>query len=97
MNPKVGVTYAVSRPLSLYRVVRARTRASRRATTCSPASTISMRSNVAFVGELESRASRRRCMTSRSARRIAATTLDAQANVYSMDFRNEIAPIGALS
>ena len=55
-------------------------------------------SNVAVRRRPRSREGRRPFATSRSAPRIAGHAVDAAASTsYSMDFRNEIAPIGALS
>ena len=86
----------LSRPALAVRVVRRRTPVSRREATCSPASTISTRPT--WRSSATSIASSRRPFTTS---RLGATYRDTrstlQANVYSMDFRNEIAPIGALS
>ena len=96
LNPKAGITYALTDPLSLYASYGKNSREPAR--------------NDMFAGldnldtiergrrrRPRSREARRRCATSRSASRIEGARLDLRVNVYSMDFRNEIAPIGALS
>jgi iron complex outermembrane recepter protein len=95
LNPKAGVTYQLSQPLSLY--------ASYGKTTREPARTDMFAgfdnldtSNVAFVGGLE----QVRPETVHDVElggNFRSPSLEVQANLYSMDFRNEIAPIGALS
>ena len=54
-------------------------------------------SNVAFVGALDRVQAGARARPRGRARRIATGAIDVQANVYSMNFHDEIAPIGALS
>jgi iron complex outermembrane receptor protein len=53
-------------------------------------------SNVAFVGSLN-RVKPERVHDFEGGMTYRGSSFDAQANLYSMDFRNEIAPIGALS
>ena len=94
-NPKVGVTYAASRATSLYAFYGSNTREPARSDMFAGFDNLDT-SNVAFVGEL----GRVRPETVHDLE-IGAThrgaTLDVQANLYSMNFRNEIAPIGQLS
>lgn len=94
-NPKVGVTYAASRATSLYAFYGSNTREPARADMFAGFDNLDT-SNVAFVGDL----SRVRPETVHDLE-IGAThrgaTFDVQANLYSMNFRNEIAPIGQLS
>lgn len=95
LNPKVGVTYAVSAPVSLYASLGKNTREPTRNDMFAGFDNLDT-TNVDFVGDLsrvkpESVRDLELGVTYRGAR------LAAQANVYSMDFRNEIAPIGALS
>lgn len=95
LNPKVGVTYAVAAPLSLYASLGKNTREPTRNDMFAGFDNLDS-TNVEFVGDLsrvkpESVRDLEVGLTYRSSR------VDAQANLYSMDFRNEIAPIGALS
>ena len=95
LNPKAGVTYQLTRPLSVY--------ASYGKTTREPARTDMFAgfdnldtSNVAFVGGLD-RVKPETVHDVEIGTNYRTPSLDIQANLYSMDFRNEIAPIGALS
>jgi iron complex outermembrane recepter protein len=95
LNPKAGVTYQLTTPLSLY--------ASYGKTTREPARTDMFAgfdnldsSNVAFVGSLD-RVKPETVHDVEVGTNFRTQSLDVQANLYSMDFRNEIAPIGALS
>ncbi|MEO6778539.1 MAG: TonB-dependent receptor [Gemmatimonadaceae bacterium] len=95
LNPKAGVTYQLTRPLSFY--------ASYGKTTREPARTDMLAgfdnldtSNVAFVGPLN-RVKPETVHDVEIGTNYTGATLAVQANLYSMDFRNEIAPIGALS
>jgi iron complex outermembrane receptor protein len=95
LNPKAGVTYAVTSPLSLYASFGKNTREPARSDMFAGFDNLDT-SNVQFVGALtlvkpETVHDLEVGATYRGA------TLDAEANVYSMDFANEIAPIGALS
>ena len=94
-NPKVGVTYATSHATSLYAFYGSNTREPARSDMFAGFDNLDT-SNVAFVGDL----SRVRPETVHDLE-IGAThrgaTFDVQANLYSMNFRNEIAPIGQLS
>lgn len=95
LNPKAGVTYQLTRPFSVY--------ASYGKTTREPARTDMFAgfdnldsSNVAFVGPLD-RVRPETVHDVEIGTNYRGAALDIQANLYSMDFRNEIAPIGALS
>ncbi|HTJ24385.1 MAG TPA: TonB-dependent receptor [Gemmatimonadaceae bacterium] len=94
-NPKVGVTYAASHATSLYAFYGSNTREPARSDMFAGFDNLDT-SNVAFVGDL----SRVRPETVHDLEIGAShrgATLDVQANLYSMNFRNEIAPIGQLS
>lgn len=95
INPKAGVTYAVSRPLSLYASYGQNTREPARSDMFAGFDNLDT-SNVAFVGNL-TRVKPERVHDTEVGLTYRGGSLDAQANVYSMDFRNEIEPIGALS
>lgn len=95
LNPKAGVTYQLTHPLSVY--------ASYGKTSREPARTDMFAgfdnldtSNVAFVGLLK-RVKPETVHDVELGTNYRSESLDVQANLYSMDFRNEIAPIGALS
>ena len=94
-NPKVGVTYAASRGTSVYAFYGSNTREPARSDMFAGFDNLDT-SNVGFVGDL----GRVRPETVHDLE-IGAThrgaTFDVQANLYSMNFRNEIAPIGQLS
>jgi iron complex outermembrane receptor protein len=95
VNPKAGVTYVVSRPLSLYASYGQNTREPARSDMFAGFDNLDT-SNVAFVGSL-ARVRPERVHDFEGGVTYRGGSFDAQANVYSMDFRNEIAPIGALS
>jgi iron complex outermembrane receptor protein len=95
LNPKAGVTYAVTRPLSLYASFGQNTREPARSDMFAGFDNLDT-SNVAFVGSL-ARVRPERVHDFEGGVTYRGGSFDAQANVYSMDFRNEIAPIGALS
>ena len=95
LNPKAGVTYAVSTPLSVYASFGRNTREPARNDMFAGFDNLDT-SNVAFVGDLR-RVRPETVNDLEAGLNIHAARFDAQANVYSMDFRNEIAPIGALS
>ena len=95
LNPKAGATYQLTSPLSVY--------ASYGKTTREPARTDMFAgfdnldtSNVAFVGQL-GRVKPETVRDLEIGTNYRSPSLNVQANLYSMDFRNEIAPIGALS
>jgi iron complex outermembrane receptor protein len=95
VNPKAGVTYAVTRPLSLYASYGQNTREPARSDMFAGFDNLDT-SNVAFVGSLN-RVKPERVHDFEGGVTYRGGRFDAQANVYSMDFRNEISPIGALS
>ena len=95
VNPKVGLTHAHDQRTSFYLSYGANTREPARGDMLAGFDNLDT-SNVAFVGDLhrvhaETVHDLEFGMTHRT------STVDAQANLYSMDFRNEIAPIGQLS
>ena len=95
VNPKAGVTYAISRPLSVYASYGQNTREPARSDMFAGFDNLDT-SNVAFVGSLN-RVKPERVHDFEGGMTYRGNSFDAQANLYSMDFRNEIAPIGALS
>jgi len=95
VNPKAGVTYAISRPLSVYASYGQNTREPARSDMFAGFDNLDT-SNVAFVGSLN-RVKPERVHDFEGGVTYRGNSFDAQANLYSMDFRNEIAPIGALS
>jgi iron complex outermembrane recepter protein len=95
INPKAGITYALSRPLSLYASYGQNTREPARSDMFAGFDNLDT-SNVAFVGSLD-RVKPERVHDLEAGVTYRGSSFDAQANLYSMDFRNEIAPIGALS
>jgi iron complex outermembrane receptor protein len=95
VNPKAGVTYAVSRAFSVYGSYGQNTREPARSDMFAGFDNLDT-SNVAFVGSL-ARVKPERVHDFEGGVTYRGESFDAQANLYSMDFRNEIAPIGALS
>ncbi len=95
LNPKAGITYVLSAPLSLYASYGKNTREPARSDMFAGFDNLDT-SNVAFVGDL-SRVKPETVHDLETGLTYRGTAFDAQANVYSMDFRNEIAPVGALS
>ncbi|MDB4874777.1 MAG: TonB-dependent outer rane transport protein [Gemmatimonadetes bacterium] len=95
LNPKAGVTYALTAPLSLYASYGKNTREPARNDMFAGFDNLDT-SNVAFVGGLN-RVKPETVHDLEAGATYRGARLDAQANVYSMDFRNEIAPIGQLS
>jgi iron complex outermembrane receptor protein len=95
VNPKAGVTYAVTRPLSLYASYGQNTREPARSDMFAGFDNLDT-SNVTFVGSLN-RVKPERVHDFEGGVTYRGGSFDGQANVYSMDFRNEISPIGALS
>ena len=94
-NPKVGITYAASRPLSLYASYGQNTREPARSDMFAGFDNLDT-SNVAFVGALD-RVRPERVRDLEVGGRYRTSAVDVQANVYSMNFHDEIAPIGLLS
>jgi iron complex outermembrane receptor protein len=95
VNPKIGATYAVSAPLSLYVSYGKNSREPARSDMFAGFDNLDT-SNVAFVGPLN-RVNPETVHDVEAGVTLHAHDVDAQANLYSMDFRNEISPIGALS
>jgi iron complex outermembrane receptor protein len=95
LNPKAGVTYAVTQPLSLYASVGMNTREPARTDMFAGFDNLDT-TNADFVGAL-SRVRPERVRDLELGLTYRSRAVDARANLYSMDFRNEIAPIGALS
>ncbi|HVX39912.1 MAG TPA: TonB-dependent receptor [Gemmatimonadaceae bacterium] len=95
LNPKAGVTYDVSGPLSLYASYGKNTREPARSDMFAGFDNIDT-SNVAFIGALD-RVKPETVHDLEVGANYHVAALELQANVYSMDFRNEIQPIGALS
>jgi iron complex outermembrane receptor protein len=94
-NPKVGVNYEVSQPLSLYASYGQNTREPARNDMFAGFDNLDT-SNVQFVGSLN-RVKPETVHDLEAGARYRTTMVDLEANLYSMDFRNEIAPIGELS
>lgn len=95
LNPKVGVTYQLTHPLSVYASYGKNTREPARSDMFAGDDNVDA-SNVAYVTPLD-RVKPETVHDVEVGATYRAGSLDAQANVYSMDFRNEIAPIGALN
>ena len=94
-NPKIGLTYAASRAISLYASYGSNTREPARSDMFAGFDNLDT-SNVAFVGDLH-RVHPETVHDVEIGAVHNGATLDLQANLYSMNFRNEIAPIGQLS
>jgi iron complex outermembrane receptor protein len=95
VNPKIGVTHALDRAVSLYASYGANTREPARGDMLAGFDNLDT-SNVAFVGDLH-RVRPETVHDLELGTNYHTRTIDAQANLYSMTFRNEIAPIGQLS
>jgi iron complex outermembrane recepter protein len=95
LNPKLGITYAADAPLSFYASIGRNTREPARNDIFGGFDNIDT-SNVAFVGALD-RVKPETVRDLEVGGRYRSATLDVQANVYAMNFHNEIAPIGTLS
>ena len=95
LNPKVGVTYQLTHPLSVYASYGKNSREPTRTDMFAGFDNLDT-SSVGFVGSL-SRVKPETVHDVEIGANYRSGTLDVQANLYSMDFRNEIAPIGALS
>lgn len=95
VNPKVGVTYAASRTISLYASYGSNSREPARSDMFAGFDNLDT-SNVAFVGDLH-------LVHPETVHDLEigavhqGAAFDLKANVYSMNFRNEIQPIGQLS
>ncbi len=95
LNPKVGVTYAVSSPVSVYASFGRNTREPARSDMFAGFDNLDT-SNVAFVGDLH-RVKPETVNDLETGVTYHGASFAGSANLYSMDFRNEISPIGALS
>jgi iron complex outermembrane receptor protein len=95
LNPKVGATYALSGPVSLYVSYGKNSREPARSDMFAGFDNLDT-SNIAFVGPL-SRVKPETVHDLEAGVTVRGHDVEVQANLYSMDFRNEIAPIGALS
>lgn len=95
LNPKVGVNYRVSGPLSLYASYGKNTREPARSDMFAGFDNIDT-SNVSFIGSLD-RVKPETVHDVEAGLNYRTAALDLQANLYSMNFRNEIQPIGTLS
>jgi iron complex outermembrane recepter protein len=95
LNPKAGVSYAVTHALALTATYGRNTREPARSDMLAGFDNLDT-SNVAFVGDL-ARVKPETVHDVEVGGTYHSGSFDAQANVYSMNFRNEIAPIGALS
>jgi len=95
VNPKAGVTHALSRATSLYASYGANTREPARGDMLAGFDNLDT-SNVTFVGDLN-RVRPETVHDLEAGTTYRTRNVDAQANIYSMNFRNEIAPIGQLS
>ena len=95
LNPKAGVTYAADKPFSLYASYGRNTREPARSDMFAGFDNLDT-SNVEFVGEL-TRVKPETVRDLEIGARYRSAAVELQTNVYSMNFRNEIAPIGLLS
>jgi iron complex outermembrane receptor protein len=95
LNPKGGVTYQLSRPLSVYASYGKTTREPTRNNMFAGSDNLDT-SSVASIGSFD-RVKPETVHDVEVGTNYHTQSLDLQANLYSMDFRNEIAPIGALS
>ncbi|HTE45135.1 MAG TPA: TonB-dependent receptor [Gemmatimonadaceae bacterium] len=95
LNPKAGITYALAGPWSLYGSYGQNTREPARNDMFAGFDNLDT-SNVAFVGALN-RVKPETVHDVEAGATYRGAVLEAQANLYSMQFKNEIAPIGALS
>lgn len=95
LNPKVGATYQLTGPLSVYASYGKTSREPTRTDMFAGFDNLDT-SSVGFVGGLN-RVKPETVHDVEIGTNYRSETLDVQANLYSMDFRNEIAPIGALS
>ena len=95
LNPKVGVSYTLAKALSVYGSLGANTREPARSDMFAGFDNLDT-SNVAFVGDLH-RVKPERVRDLEAGTMFHSSTLDLQADVYDMQFHDEITPIGALS
>jgi iron complex outermembrane receptor protein len=95
VNPKVGVTYQVASPWSVYASFGRNSREPARSDMFAGFDNVDT-TNADFLGPLD-RVKPETVRDLEAGVTYRGATLDLQANLYSMSFRNEIAPIGALS
>jgi iron complex outermembrane receptor protein len=95
LNPKGGITVALSAPLSVYASYGTSTREPARSDMFAGFDNLDT-SNVAFVGAL-TRVKPESVRDAELGMHWSSARVHASADAYSMDFRNEIAPIGVLS
>ncbi len=95
LNPKAGVSYALNHSTTLYASYGKNSREPARNDMLAGFDNLDT-SNVAFVGDLH-RVKPETVHDVELGAKYANPIFSAEANVYSMDFRNEIQPIGALS
>ena len=95
LNPKVGLSYALSKALSLYGSLGANTREPARSDMFAGFDNLDT-SNAAFVGDLR-RVKPEHVRDLEAGTIFHSSTFDLQADVYDMQFHDEITPIGALS
>lgn len=95
VNPKAGVTYQLTAPLAVYASYGRNTREPGRSDMFAGFDNLDT-SNVDFVGSL-SRVKPETVHDIEAGVTLHHRDVDLQANLYSMNFQNEIAPIGALS
>ena len=95
LNPKVGLTYRITQPFSLYASYGKTSREPARSDMFAGFDNLDT-SNVAFIGPF-SRVKPETVHDVEAGANYRTGSLQLQANLYSMDFRNQIAPIGALS
>jgi iron complex outermembrane receptor protein len=95
LNPKAGVTYQLTSPLSVYASYGSTTREPTRSNMLAGFDNLDT-TNVAFVGRFD-RVKPETVHDLEIGTNYRSESLDLQANIYSMDFHNEIAPIGVLS
>ena len=95
LNPKAGVTYTVATPLSVYASYGVNSREPARGDMFAGFDNLDT-SNVAFVGQLD-RVKPETVRDLELGAHYRHGTFEARGNFYAMEFRNEIAQIGALS
>ena len=95
LNPRGGVTYRLTPEVSLYGSYGVTSREPARGDMFAGFDNLDT-SNVAFVGDL-SRVRPETVHDAEAGVTLASDAVHLQANLFSMDFRNEIEPIGALS
>lgn len=95
LNPKAGITYQLTQPFAVYASYGKTTREPTRSNMFAGSDNLDT-SNVASIGSFD-RVRPETVHDVEIGTNFRNQSLDVQANLYSMDFRNEIAPIGALS